>query len=201
MNTLLIDIMMEKMTFREQQPAVQVCCGGRKALVLTGEREVTARLVPPGEDTAETEVTEWEYDSRWLDLSGCGGGSAAVLAAAKRAVLADIDAWDGSAAVNGFAVNGVRVWLDKGTRVGLMNSTTIAKNAGEEKTELWFGTAHVEVSCDAALSMLSEIEMYALACYNTTARHKAAVAAMDNVTAVVGYDYKAGYPKCVTFNV
>lgn len=190
---------MEKMTFREQQPAVQVCCGGRKALVLTCERETTARLSVPGDDGAEETVPEWEYDGRWLELDGRGDG--AVLSAAKKAVLADIDAWDGGTAVNGFVVNGMRVWLGKGERVGLMNSTTIAKNAGAEKTELWFGTAHVEVSCDTALSMLSEIEMYALACYNATARHKAAVEAMDDVAAVVGYDYKAGYPECVTFSV
>ena len=32
-----------------------------------------------------------------------------------------------------------QIWLDKSTRVGLMNSLTIEKNAGKETSTLWFG--------------------------------------------------------------
>ena len=32
-----------------------------------------------------------------------------------------------------------QVWLDKSTRVGLINSLTIEKNAGKEISTLWFG--------------------------------------------------------------
>lgn len=50
---------------------------------------------------------------------------------AKQDKLQEIDTYDLSSAVNGFMLNGLLVWLDKATRVGLMNSTTIAKAAGQ----------------------------------------------------------------------
>ena len=49
---------------------------------------------------------------------------------AKANKIADITAYDTSSAVNGFVLNGEVVWLDKATRVGLMNSTIIAKSLG-----------------------------------------------------------------------
>ena len=49
---------------------------------------------------------------------------------AKEMLLAEIDAYDTSSAVNGFMLNGLLVWLDKATRVGLMNSTTIERDLG-----------------------------------------------------------------------
>lgn len=48
---------------------------------------------------------------------------------AKTDKIAEITAYDTSDKVNGFVLNGLLVWLDKATRVGLMNSTTIAKAA------------------------------------------------------------------------
>ena len=61
------------------------------------------------------------------------------LTLAKKAKIAEIIAYDTSSSVNGFMLNGLLVWLDKATRVGLMNSTTIAKAAGQETTTLWLG--------------------------------------------------------------
>ena len=56
---------------------------------------------------------------------------------AKVEKIAEITAYDTSDKVNGFVLNGLLVWLDKATRVGLMNSTTIAKAAGQQTTTLW----------------------------------------------------------------
>ena len=44
--------------------------------------------------------------------------------------IAEIAAYDTSDKVNGFILNGQIVWLDKATRVGLMNSTTIERDLG-----------------------------------------------------------------------
>ena len=52
---------------------------------------------------------------------------------AKAEKIAEITAYDTSDKVNGFMLNGLLVWLDKATRVGLMNSTTIAKEYGTGK--------------------------------------------------------------------
>lgn len=112
----------------------------------------------------------------------------------KKAMLAYIEKYDASSSVNSFLLNGMEVWLDKATRVGLMNSTTIAKAMGQQKTTLWLGSYQLEVDCDKAIQLLSALEMYALECFNVTAAHKKAVNELDNIEAVLTYDYKSGYP-------
>lgn len=112
----------------------------------------------------------------------------------KKAMLAYIEKYDASSSVNSFLLNGMEVWLDKATRVGLMNSTTIAKAMGQQKTTLWLGSCQLEVDCDKAIQLLSALEMYALECFNVTAAHKKAVSELDNIEGVLTYDYKSGYP-------
>lgn len=123
------------------------------------------------------------------------------LARAKREVLKKIDAYDISPAVNGFMLNGAEVWLDKGTRVGLMNSTTIAKATGQATTTLWLGDVKIVVDCNKAIQLLSALEMYALECFNITAAHKKAVAELTDIGEVLGYDYTKGYPEKLTMTV
>lgn len=124
-----------------------------------------------------------------------------VLAQAKREVLKSIAAYDTSSAVNGFVLNGAVVWLDKATRVGLMNSTTIAKAMGQATTTLWLGGTKLEVGCDKAIQLLSALEMYALECFNVTAAHKKAVGELTSVEEVLTYDYTKGYPEKLSMNV
>lgn len=116
------------------------------------------------------------------------------LARAKREVLKKIEAYDTSPAVNGFALNGAVVWLDKATRVGLMNSTSITKAMGQPTTILWLGESKMEVPCDTAIQLLSALEMYALECFNVTAAHKKAVSELTSIEEVEKYDITAGYP-------
>lgn len=123
------------------------------------------------------------------------------LVLAKRAKIAEITAYDTSSSVNGFMLNGLLVWLDKATRVGLMNSTTIAKAAGQKETTLWLGGVKLVVDCDKAIRLLSALEMYALECFNVTASHKQAVSQLTNIEEVEAYDYKTGYPKMLEMSV
>ena len=115
--------------------------------------------------------------------------------------IAEIAAYDTSDKVNGFILNGLLVWLDKATRVGLMNSTTIAKAAGKQTTTLWLGGLKLVVDCDKAIQLLSALEMYALDCFNVTASHKQAVSELTTIEEVESYDYKAGYPKMLEMSV
>ena len=119
----------------------------------------------------------------------------------KKATLAYIEKYDASSSVNSFLLNGMEVWLDKATRVGLMNSTTIAKSMGQQKTTLWLGSYQLEVDCDKAIQLLSALEMYALECFNVTAAHKKAVSELDNIEGVLTYDYKSGYPEKLKMEV
>lgn len=183
-----------------KQPQI-VFSGNNKVLVLLNEQQIVEQLggmeagSEAAADTPTAERTAYQYDCYWLTLpSASPHDAAAVLEAAKTSMLADITAYDSSTAVNSFLLNGMHVWLDKATRVGLMNSTTIAKSMGQETTTLWLGSYQLEVDCDKAIQLLSALEMYALECFNVTAAHKKAVSSIESIEDILTYDYKSGYP-------
>ena len=70
---------------------------------------------------------------------------------AKKRVIRSIEDYDSSDNVNSFYLNGGKVWLSKDTRVGLMNSLTIEKNAGKEISTLWFGNIKLDINTEAAM--------------------------------------------------
>ena len=125
----------------------------------------------------------------------------ATLEKAKKEKLEAILAYDTSSDVNGFMLNGNKVWLDKGTRLGLMNSIQITRDMGQDTTTLWFDGYKLEVRCDMAIMLLSSLEMYALECFNVTAAHKKAVSELTTIEEVEAYDYKTGYPKQLDINL
>ena len=187
--------------FETKQAQVLVCGSGRVMIALNEEHVKTTEHVPVAmndDGTIEYETrdkTQYAYDVYWLSLpSTAHHDAAAVLSAAKTSMLAEITAYDSSSSVNSFLLNGMEVWLDKATRVGLMNSTTIAKSMGQEKTTLWLGSYQLEVDCEKAIQLLSALEMYALECFNVTSAHKKEVSELDNIDGVLTYDYKSGYP-------
>ena len=193
-----------KQVFDERQPRIGISKSGR-AMVALNEQVVTTReFVSVGMDDdgvmrqEEHEKTQYAYDVCWLnDVQH----EVEALGAAKTAVLSAIAAYDASDSVNAFMLNGQKVWLDKATRVGLMNSTTIAKAMGQATTTLWLGEAKLVVDCDKAIQLLSALEMYALECFNVTAAHKKAVTEMTTLEDVLCYDYTGGYPQKLTMEV
>ena len=194
--------------FETKQAQVLVCGSGRVMIALNEEHVKTTEHGPVAmndDGTIEYETrdkTQYAYDVYWLSIpSTAHHDAAAVLSAAKTTMLAEITTYDSSVAVNSFLLNGMEVWLDKATRVGLMNSTTIAKSMGQEKTTLWLGSYQLEVECDKAIQLLSALEMYALECFNVTAAHKKAVSELDNIDGVLTYDYKSGYPEKLKMEV
>lgn len=194
--------------FETKQAQVLVCGSGRVMVALNEEKLNATEQVPVamnknGVMKYETsEKTKYAYDVYWITLpSSSAHDATAVLAAAKSELETAITAYDSSSSVNAFMLNGIQVWLDKATRVGLMNSTTIAKSMGQQKTTLWLGSYQLEVDCDKAIQLLSALEMYALECFNVTAAHKKAVSELDNIEAVLTYDYKSCYPEKLKMEV
>ena len=194
---------MEKYYFDNPQPRLTVG-DGVVLLLINGKEETEISGGMPDENGLETtEAVErkvWVYDGVRLETGGMTS-EAALTAAAQKMVLEQIDKYDTSPSVNGFMLNGLRVWLNKDTRVGLMNSTSIAKAMGKTTTTLWFGGMQIEVNCDKAIGLLSALEMYALECFNVTAAHKKAVAELNTVEEVLGYDYTKGYPEQLKMEV
>ena len=117
----------------------------------------------------------------------------------KEEAIEQITEYDQSEDVNSFTLQGKQMWLPKETRVGLVNSITIEKNAGKEVTGLWHDGVRYELPVDTALQMLAALELYALECYNVTAAHKAAVSALESVEDIVAYDYTQNYPEKLNF--
>ena len=194
---------MEKYYFNEAQPRLTVG-DGVVLLLINGKEETEISGGMPDENglaTTEAVVRKvWVYDGVRLETGGMTS-EAALTAAAQKMVQEQIDKYDTSPSVNGFMLNGLRVWLNKDTRVGLMNSTQIAKAMGKTTTTLWFGGMQIEVNCDKAIQLLSALEMYALECFNVTAAHKKAVAELNTVEEVLGYDYTKGYPEQLKMEV
>ena len=112
----------------------------------------------------------------------------------KSNIIRLIGQYDTSKAVNSFVLDGKEMWLPKDTRVGLRNSVSVEKDAGRTETTLWYGGVSYVVPIDMALALLSQLELYALTCYNVTESHKVAIMAMDSVEDITAYDYKTGYP-------
>ena len=194
---------MEKYYFDEAQPRLTVG-DGVVLLLINGKQETEISGGMSDENglaTTEAVVRKvWVYDGVRLETGGMTS-EAALTAAAQKMLLAEIEKHDTSPSVNGFMLNGQRVWLNKDTRVGLMNSTAIAKAMGKTTTTLWFGGMQIEVNCDKAIGLLSALEMYALECFNVTAAHKKAVAELNTVEEVLGYDYTQGYPEQLKMEV
>jgi hypothetical protein len=195
---------LRRMIFEQKHPMVVVCKSGRAMIALNEQVVKTMENMPTGMTDEgemryeERETEQYAYDVCWIDgvIS-----DADVLQRAKETVIAAIEAYDTSSSVNGFILNGERVWLDKATRVGLMNSTQIVKAMGQKTTTLWFGGMKIEMNCDKAIGLLSALEMYALECFNVTATHKKAVAELNTVEEVLGYDYTKGYPEKLRYDI
>lgn len=117
----------------------------------------------------------------------------------KNEKLIDIDSYDKSDDINSFTYQGKMYWLPRETRVSVMNTANILKNNNIQYMDLWLDTTHVQLSPDSVIQMLTQLEQYALGCYNKTAQHKLNVLNLSTVDEVKAYDYKSGYPEKLEF--
>lgn len=147
--------------------------------------------------TLETRV----FNSKYIEVRKHISEEVTALSLMKEEIINEITEYDTSNNVNCFLLNGEKTWLDKDTRVGLMNSTNIQKSAGLNTTVLWLGTTALTINCDTAIQLLNNLEIYALACFNKTAEHKKSVEDLATVNDVVSYDYTAGYPDKLVITV
>lgn len=143
----------------------------------------------------EEQLAEWGFEPYTPPVP------ARTLEVAKSEKIAQITVYDTSDAVNSFTLDGDVRWISRDDRISTMNSTTILKNAGVETTTQWFDGQKYTLSCDTLIQMLQALEIYALACYNVTEEHKAAVNALTTIEEVDAYDYTTGYPEKLSFEV
>lgn len=148
----------------------------------------------------EPEITI-QYRAKFIEVTLASNVTPVPIDILRAEVIKEINAYDVSPSVNGFKLNDALVWLDKDTRVGLMNSTTIQKAAGLEETVLWLGETPLRINCDLAIQLLSALELYALECFNKTAEHRKNVLALETIDEILAYDYTQGYPEMLNMHV
>lgn len=151
------------------------------------ERESTE-----GEETVKRTV----YIADFVEVESASDDA---LEVAKQAVSEAILAHDSSAAVNEFTLNDTHMWLDKATRSGLKLRLEAEQSAGKEETTLWYDATAVTLPVSTAIVMLNRLEIYASECYDVTQGHLAAIASLESVEDVLGYDVEAGYPEKLNF--
>lgn len=110
-----------------------------------------------------------------------------------------IQEYDKSSNVNSFYIDGQSMWLDKETRLGLVNSINLQKKQGVTITILWYNSRSYTLDCDIALDMLDKLELYAISCYNTTQSHIANINLLADKSSIELYNYTSGYPEKLNF--
>lgn len=113
--------------------------------------------------------------------------------------LAELRTYDASDEVNQFSIGGMPGWLNKSTRIGLMNSIKIEKEVGKADTTIWLGDDPFVFSIEKAIEVLHQVELYALACHDTTQRHIIAINLIETKEKIEAYDFRAGYPSKLNF--
>lgn len=192
---------MEKTTsiFDEKQEKIASCsterylvCLNEKKVKVTEQEQVG--ITDDGEPTyKDKEVTKYQYDTYWLDANRDGA-----LASAKKGIVDVINTYDKSSKVNGFVVNGTERWLDSEERRSIAYSTKILKEQGETNVDIWFGEEKVATTCEKAIKMLDDVEIYAKKTNSVTRQHIVDVQSFGKIEDVLSYDFKAGYPEKLT---
>jgi len=119
-----------------------------------------------------------------------------------KSLLLDLqEQYDSSEEVNGFTVGDKVMWLNKATRLGLINSLSIQKETGLTESIMWLGGTSVTVNIDTALAFLKALELYALECYNITQQHIGEIENLKTQEEIFNYDITSGYPARPSFQL
>ena len=118
---------------------------------------------------------------------------------AKRAKVAEIEAYSNSEAVNEFTFRGIKAWLTPDIRANYSTSLRAAEFVNKETLTFEVYGQVVSTSVHNARLLLAKIQLYADETYMVAQQHKAAVMALNDIEAVLKYDYKTGYPAKLNF--
>lgn len=187
---------MIKQIFDQKQPEVTLSTTGR-VLICVNEKEVKVwesfEMDETGEPAAPVQVTKYEYDTVWV--KPIKQSAEAILQAFKAERLAEIDAYDTSDNVNSFKLNGTPMWLSRDMRLTLRNRLNSENAVGKNDTTIWYEGRNIEMQIDAALQLLTALEVYASNCYDVTAHHQVSIMSLGSIAEVGAFDITAGYPE------
>ena len=92
-------------------------------------------------------------------------------------------------------------WSSKSERNDLKQAVLNYRDKGYSDYRLDLRDVGVSLSfsCDTLLSMLSDLEVYAIQCFNVTTDHLYAIRSLTSADSIVDYDFTTGYPPKLTF--
>lgn len=117
-------------------------------------------------------------------------------------VLMAIEAYDTSDAVNGFVLDGRKMWLDNLNRTSLLEVARSAAAADPSSTvEVWTDGECVNVPASDLVGYLLQLIVYAKATFDVTQHHKLDVHAITEVEGLLEYNVRADYPPTLVFEL
>lgn len=112
-------------------------------------------------------------------------------------LTAIITNYDKSDHINVFYINNKPYWLDKNTRISLQHLV----DCSDQEVTLLIGNDLFTMSVDKAKDLLARIEVYAGKCFLTTHNHLSNIKELQELDALINYDYIYGYPEPLTFEL
>ena len=114
----------------------------------------------------------------------------------------EIHMYDNSSNVNNFTINdSINAWFTVAERNNYYASINAAKTVGLDTLSFFVGDVKLEIGTAMAESMLSQIQLYADACFIVTKQHKLNVDGLTTIEEVNNYDYTVGYPEQLNFQL
>ena len=159
------------------------------------------KVLQNGDTTACVVTLKGDF-SKWIEVDASTlPVDPELLVEAKEKKIREIDAYNDSDSVNGFYINGAKVWVDAETRVKGVNGAKAKQTLGATTMSQWLGGQEFTLSPGMAVMLYAQIESYALDCQNVTEAHKSAVLALNTVEEVEAYDITQGYPEMLSFTI
>jgi hypothetical protein len=121
--------------------------------------------------------------------------------------LNEINNYDSSKYVNTCIIScdGVQMnyWANKTERSALKTAVEDCLKVGRESYRLDIRelSLSLQIPCERLLTMLSELEVYAIDCYNKTSDHIFEVKKLSTIEEIEHYDYRQGYPEKLIFEI
>ena len=190
------------MTYDKCLNAAEMAAYGlRTAMDVAAFAASLARKQRTGEDAAEVA----EHDAFMNDVKdelaslGIGGTAVSELERAKKAKIAELEAYDQSEAVNSFTIGNQTMWLTVEERQQIATQISANEAIGRETMTRWFGGQPFTFPLTAWKQMLVALEVYAGDALNVTEMHRAEINVLTSVADVEAYDITTGYPQKLTF--
>lgn len=165
-------------------------------------------------DVKNTQVTVYNPSEKLILEDGWeiytpnyGLSSEELLLQAKNDKIYEVKLFDASFDVNDCIINHngqeLHYWASKTDRDALKSAVQDCINIGRTKYRLDLRELNtsLNIQCEVLLHMLTQLEIYAIDCYNKTTDHIYNINNLNTLEEIDNYDYSVGYPEKLIFEI